>query len=151
MLLNLWQDIHCVCMSCIFCCNWQLVAVDVQILAWDCALEWDQPCAATTSSMVPVLTSALATLYQTPTLTVVSLKYLPPTLVKTCYWTEQYYLSWALPSLHAGMVVVGFREMVYLVEEEQNLLIFPVIVKEGLLLERVVLRVTTENRTATGT
>ena len=46
---------------------------------------------------------------------------------------------------------MGFREMVYLVEEEQSLLILPVIVKEGLLLERVVLRVTTENRTATGT
>ena len=45
--------------------------------------------------------------------------------------------------------MVGFKEMVYLAEEGY-LLMLPVVVKEGQLTQRVVLQVTTEDRSTTG-
>ena len=46
--------------------------------------------------------------------------------------------------------MVGFEEKVYMAVEGEALLVIPVVVKEGQLTERVVLYVTTEDRTTTG-
>lgn len=47
-------------------------------------------------------------------------------------------------------VVVGFKRTVYMVEESQGLIRLPVAVKEGQLTQKVVLQVTTEDRTTSG-
>lgn len=47
-------------------------------------------------------------------------------------------------------VVVGFEEKVYMVEEGQARLELPVVVKEGLLTQRVTLLITIADRTTTG-
>lgn len=46
--------------------------------------------------------------------------------------------------------MVGFEEKVYLTDERDNLLVLPVVVKEGELTQRVTLLVTTQDRTSTG-
>lgn len=47
-------------------------------------------------------------------------------------------------------VVVGFEEKVYMVEEGQARLELPVVVKEGLLTQRVTLLISITDRTTTG-
>ena len=47
-------------------------------------------------------------------------------------------------------VVVGFNKTVYMVEERQGHVSLPVVVKQGQLTERVLLQVTTEDRTTSG-
>ena len=47
-------------------------------------------------------------------------------------------------------VVVGFEEKVYMVEEGQARLELPVVVKEGLLTQRVTLLITIADKTTTG-
>ena len=47
-------------------------------------------------------------------------------------------------------VAVGFEEKVYMAVEGEVHLVIPVVVKESQLTEKVVLHVTTEDRTTTG-
>ena len=46
--------------------------------------------------------------------------------------------------------MIGFTDKVYFTEEQHNLLTLPVVVKEGNLTEKVTLKVSIEDKSATG-